>query len=313
MATVAILGTRYPDFSIEEEILTGVTIVAGGGDSPDEIVALTAQADVVIAGGRPQFPADVLSRMKPRSIVRAGIGVDSVDLAAARRHGFTVAYVPDASTEAVAFHTVSLMLGAMRRLPQSDRLVKDGKWGFSDLRPMYLPSSLTVGVVGFGRIGQRVADLIRAVGFSNLLVHDPYVPIMNVSLSELLGQSDVVTLHAPGPQDGSALIGADEVGQMKPGSILVNTARGSLIDPVALAAGLAEGRPGVAALDVFSPEPADLSPFVDVEDQLILSPHTAWYSEESQTELRTKSAQEARRMLDGKPPLNAVVLPEETS
>lgn len=313
MATVAILGTRYPDLSIEQEILEGVTLVVGPGDTPHEIVDLTADADVVIAGSRPQFTAGVLERMTPRAIVRSGIGVDSIDLNHARRLGFWVLYVPDYGTEAVAFHTLSMVLAAMRRLPQSDRLVKLGKWGFAELRPMHLPSALTAGVVGYGRIGQRVAEHLRAVGFGQVVVHDPYVAGMDTDLGELLEMSDVVTLHAPGPTDGSALIGPAEIARMKPGSILVNTSRGTLIDATALANGMAAGGPRMAALDVFSPEPPNLSVFAAVKDQLILSPHTAWYTEESQTELRVKSAWEARRILEGQEPLHAVVRPEEAS
>ena len=182
-----------------------------------------------------------------------------------------------------------------------------------DLRPMHLPSALTAEVIGYGRIGQRVAESLRAVGFGRILIHDPYVADVNVDLDDLLGQSDVVTLHAPGPSDGSPLLGSQEIARMKRGSILVNTARGSLVDPTALALGLTEGRLRVAALDVFSPEPPDLAAFADVEDHLILSPHSAWYTEESQADLRAKSAWEARRILEGQEPLHAVVRPEEAT
>ncbi len=311
MPTVAILGTRYPDFSIEQEILEGVTIVDGAGDTPHDIVDLTNGADVVIAGSRPRFTAGVLERMTPRAIVRSGIGVDSIDIEHARRLGFLVAYVPDYGTEAVAFHTLSLVLAAMRRLPQSDRLVKQGNWGFAELRPMHLPSTMTAGVVGFGRIGQRVAHLLGSVGFGTVIAHDPYQALAETDLEELLATSDVVTLHAPGPDDGSALLGESEIATMKDGSILINTARGTLVDAGALAAGLAQRRPRFAALDVFSPEPPNLSLFAGVKDQLILSPHTAWYTEETQTELRVKSAWEARRIIEGDEPLHTVIRPEE--
>lgn len=313
MFTVALVGTRYPDLSIEREILEGVSIVVGSGDTPHDIVEVTDGVDVVIAGSRPKFTASVLERMTSRAIVRSGIGVDSVDLDHARRLGFWVVNVPDYGTEAVAFHTLSLILGAMRRLPQSDRLVKLGKWGFSELRPMHLPSALTAGVVGHGRIGRRVTEQLQAVGFGAVIGHDPYVTGMDTELGDLLEMSDIVTLHAPGPSDGSPLLGPSEIGRMKPGSILVNTARGSLIDAPALAAGMAEGRPRIAALDVFTPEPPNLSVFAAVKDQLILSPHTAWYTEETETELRVKSAWEARRILEGTEPLHPIVRPEEAS
>ena len=254
--------------------------------------------------------------MAPRAIVRAGIGTDSIDLEAARSNGFTIAFIPDYGTDAVAFHTISLALTAMRQIPASDQIVREGGWGFSDLRPMHLPSSLTFGIVGFGRIGRRTAELARGVGFEEFRIHDPFTDVddpamTQVSIPELLQQSDVVTLHAPGPQNGTPLLGPAEIEAMRPGSIIVNTARASLIDADALAAGLAAGRPRMAALDVFSPEPPDLSPFRGVENKLILSPHTAWYTEESQVDLRQKSAKEVLRLLNRERPLNAVVLPEE--
>ena len=318
MSIVAILGTRYPDFVIEEGVLAGVDIVAGPGATPDEIVEIAGDADVILIGSLPRFTGEVLHRLTCRALVRSGIGVDNVDLEVARALGYTVAYVPDYGTEAVAQHTLALALAANRRLGEADRLVRQGDWGFASLRPLHLPSALTVGVVGFGRIGRRTAELLHAVGFGRIVVHDAYITpdvdwAEQMSLEELLSVSDLVTLHAPGPQGGGALIGADEIGRMKPGSAIVNTARGSLIDPTALAAGLAVGAPTVAALDVFSPEPPDLSPYEGVIDRMILTPHAAWYTEESQADLRRKSAEEAARMLAGQTPLNAVIQPQEES
>ena len=319
--TVAILGTRYPDFTIEQDVLGPLDVVlrSGPGSTPDEIVETVGDATVVLAGSTPSFTAGVIDRLPGVSaIIRAGIGVDSVDLDAARRSGTWVVNVPDYGTEAVAQHTLAMALAAGRRLVEADAIVRSGGWGFNDLRPMHLPSQSTAGVVGFGRIGRRVAGLLLSVGFRRVLVHDPFTApdghgIEAVTLDHLLAASDVVCLHAPGPDDGSRLIGPSEIDRMKPGSILVNTARGSLVDPVALAAGLAAGTPRVAALDVFSPEPPDLTPFEGVAERLILSPHTAWYTEETQAELRRKSAAEAARILRGERPENPIVEPEEAT
>jgi D-3-phosphoglycerate dehydrogenase len=316
MTTVAIVGTRYPDFAIEREVLAGFEIVAGTGGTADELVELAADADVILVGSSPRFTAEVLDRLSSRLIVRSGIGVDNIDLAAAGRLGYTVAYIPDYGTEAVAQHTLALALAANRRLVESDTIVRRGGWGFGDLRTMHLPSAMTAGVVGFGRIGRRVAQLLMAVGFGRILAHDAFVTpdvagITGVTLDELLTSSDLITLHAPGPNDGSPLLGEHQISLMRPGSIVVNTARGSLIDVAAIVAGLKAGAPQVAALDVFEPEPPDLTPFRDVIDRMILSPHSAWYTEESQVDLRRKSAEEALRMLAGQAPLNAAVRPQE--
>ncbi len=316
---VAVLGLRYPDLDIEEEVLApeGVSIIAAPGADEDEIVAAGSGATVIIAGASPHITRGVLERLPDcRAVIRSGIGVDSVDLAAASDLGIWVVNVPDYGTEAVAQHTLALALAASRRLGEADRIVKGGGWAFSDLRPLHVPAVLTAGVVGFGRIGRRVAILLLSVGFGRLLAHDPFREpdgegVEPVSLERLLTESDLICLHAPAPATGRPLIGSKELGLMKPSSVLVNSSRGALIDDEALAAALAAGAPRVAALDVFSSEPPDLSLFEGVADRLLLSPHMAWYTEESQSDLRRKSAEEARRILRGQAPLNAVVIPKE--
>jgi D-3-phosphoglycerate dehydrogenase len=219
--------------------------------------------------------------------------------------------VPDYGTDAVAFHAITLVLTAMRRIGMADTMTKAGKWDIDALRPLHLPSALSAGVIGFGRIGRKTADHLKALGFGRVLAHDAHAPvdaagIESASLQELLSNCDVVTLHAPAREDGAPLLGELEMTLMRPGSILVNTARGSLIDTEALAAALATGRPALAALDVFESEPPGLEGFSGVLDRVIMTPHMAWYTEESERDLRTKAAMEARRLLDGEPLLNQV-------
>ncbi len=317
MTVVAILGTRYPDFSVEEEILAplGAVVVSGTGATQEELVEIAGEADVILAGSGPKFDAATIARLTCRGIVRNGVGVETVDLDAARAAGMWVARVADYGTEAVAFHAVTLALAAVRRLPEADRRVRAGGWGFADLRPLHLPSALLAGVVGFGRIGRRVAELLAALGFQ-VAAFDPLAAIdapgvRALPLAELLATADAVSLHAPAPDDGSFLVGAPELASMRPGSVLVNTSRGALIDQQALVAALAAGRPGIAALDVFAQEPVDASAFAEVADRVILTPHMAWYTEESEHDLRVKAAHEARRLLQGERPRDVVVEPEE--
>ena len=316
---VALLGTRYPDLSIEEEVLGDVArISVNTGATPAEIIEAAGSARVIVAGSLPRFTAEVLERLSCRAIVRAGIGVDSVDLVTAGRLGYIVAYVPDYGTEAVAQHTLALALAATRRLIEADSIVRSGGWGFAELRPLHLPSTMTAGVVGYGRIGRRVVELLLAVGFGRVLVHDAYVTpegdgIEACGAEEIFSMSDLVTLHAPGPAGGKPLVGAGELALMKPGSILINTARGSLVDNDALVEALQAGSPRLAALDVFHPEPPDLSRFAPVVGRMILSPHTGWYTEETQADLRRKSAQEARRIILGEAPRHNAIRPEETA
>lgn len=319
---MAILGTRFGDFDVEREVLGDVELTAGPGHSRAEILEVAAGADVILAGAAAVFDAGTLEALGCRAIVRLGVGVDGVDLDTARSLGMWVANVPDYGTDAVALHTVTLVLAATRRLTLADRQLRDGSWGVADLRPLHLPASLCVGVVGFGRIGRRVAHMLRGVGFERFLISDPVIEPADlrhslgddarlVELPELLGGADVVTLHLPPPARGH-LLGDEQLRMMRVGSILVNTARGALVDTVALVSALAEDRPATAALDVFEREPPDLNVFEPVSDRVILTPHMSWYTEESELALRRQAAAEARRILDSQSPLHPVVTPAKT-
>lgn len=309
-ARVAILGTRYRDFHLEEEVLAPVDarIVGGDGATSADIIAEAAGAAVIIAGSRPCFDAATIDRLECHGIVRYGVGVESVDLEAAGRAGMWVSYVPDYGTDAVATHSVALLLASIRGLGRADVSVKAGEWSFEELRPLRAPPALTVGIVGLGRIGRRVAELLTPFGFQ-LLAHDAFpdpeatFDIRSASLAELLQNSDIVTLHAPGRADTRPLLGRNELARLRSGSIIINTARGSLIDSEALAEGLARGRPAFAALDVFAPEPPELA-FDAVADRVLLTPHMAWYTEESEQDMRLKAAREALRILQGREPLH---------
>jgi len=321
---VAVIGTRFRDLDIEREVLgDDVELSFGPGQSAAQILEIASDADLILAGAAPVFDAEILESLACRGIVRLGVGVDGVDLDKARSLGMWVANVPDYGTDAVSLHTVSLVLACLRRLTQADRQLREGSWGVAELRPLHLPSALTVGVVGLGRIGRRVAGLLSGIGFERFLVTDPLVGTGDletslamddselVELPQLLADADVVTLHAPPPPDGH-LLGADQLEMMKEGAILVNTARGALVDSAALVSALAAGRPAMAALDVFEREPPDVTLFESVFDRVILTPHMSWYTEESELALRRQAAEEARRILNSERPLNPVVSPLTT-
>jgi len=318
---VAILGTRFGDFDVETDVLGDVDLVSGWGGSREDIVDVASGADVILAGAAPRFDAETLEALGSRAIVRLGVGVDRIDLERARSLGVWVVNVPDYGTSAVALHAVTLILGSLRRLTSADRMLRNGSWGIADLRPLHLPEALTVGILGFGRIGRRVAEMLAGIGFEDILVADPAISAIDiaagfekvrahlVSATDLIASSDVVTLHVPPLADGY-LLGANEFGTMKEGSFIVNTSRGGLVDTEALVAALGENRPGFAALDVFEEEPPDVSVFAPVADRVILTPHMSWYTEESELALRRQAAAEARRILDGEQPLHTVVSPD---
>ncbi len=305
---VAIIGARWPDIDVECSVLgmTQEEIARSPGTSREEILAAAGDAEVILAGPRPRFDAETVQLLGCRGIVRYGVGYDNVDVAAAHRQRIVVATVPDYGTEAVALHAVALTLAGLRRIPHADRLVRTGTWDIGAVRPLHLPAALTAGVIGMGRIGTRTAEMFTGLGFGRVLAHDALRAIdapgvTPSSLHEVLAGADVVSLHIPGAPDGSPLLGEEELALMRPDSILVNTARGSLIDSAALVEALRRGRPAQAALDVFDPEPPDTSPFNDVLDRIIMTPHMAWYTEESERDLRVKTAEEALRILRGEP------------
>lgn len=315
---MAVLGTRYADLAIEQEALAplGAELVSGDGASAAAIADVAASADVILAGSRPRFDMEVLAGLRCRGIVRYGIGTDSIDLQAARAQGIAVARVSDYGTEAVAFHTVCLVGALLRRLPEADHGVRTGQWGFAELRPLQLPSVLTAGVIGFGRIGQQVASYLNAWGM-RVLAHDEFIDVPTTStvrpaqLDELLELSDVVTLHVPGTSDGRPLLDSARLASMRAGSVLVNTARGALVDLGALARGLADGRPARAALDVYPVEPPTLAILDEVADRVLFTPHMAWYTEDSERDMREKAVAEAVRLLRGEALREPVVeLPE---
>jgi D-3-phosphoglycerate dehydrogenase / 2-oxoglutarate reductase len=311
---VAVLGTRYADLGIEEALLgpLGVTLVSGDGGSPAEVLRVAGDAEVILCGSRPTFDAEVLAALSCRGIVRYGIGVERIDTAAAAERGIAVARVSDYGTEAVAFHAVATAMTLFRRLPEADAALRGGDWGVAGLRPLHLPSASVAGVIGYGRIGRQAAAYLRGLGFT-VLAYDEYVDVpdgdgvRSASLDEVLRTSDVVTLHTPGDPSGRPLLDAERLARMKPGSILVNTARGSLVDVPALLDGLAAGRPRHAALDVFPSEPVDPSVFGPVADRVLLTPHMAWYTEQSEADMRRKATAEAVRLLRGEPLREPVV------
>jgi D-3-phosphoglycerate dehydrogenase len=175
---VAVLGTRHADLRVERELLAphDVELRRGDGGDDDAIVEVAGDTDVGLCGSRPRFDAAVLDRLSCRAIVRYGIGVDSIDVEAARTRGMTVARVTEYGTEAVAFHSVTLALAGLRRLIEANTHVHAGPWGFGELRPLHLPSVTTVGVVGFGRIGREAAHRFVGLGFQ-VMAHDGFAPV----------------------------------------------------------------------------------------------------------------------------------------
>ncbi|WP_298992733.1 C-terminal binding protein [uncultured Pseudokineococcus sp.] len=274
-----------------------------------ETVEAVTGADVALVNFAP-VTAAVLRAMAPgATVVRYGIGYDNVDLDAARAAGVAVANVPDYGSETVADHAAACLLALLRKLTRYDAVVREHGWGrATDLSPLPGFASTTVGLVGTGRIGLALARRLAPFGFT-VLASDPYADpaVLNaqgvepVELPELLARSHAVSLHAPLTPQTHHLVDAAALAAMRPGAVLVNTARGGLVDTAALTVALVSGHLGGAALDVVEPEPLpDDHPLRDLPG-VLLTPHAAFFSDDSVADLQRLAAEEAARALAGEP------------
>ena len=280
------------------------------GDFPREVL----EADALILWHGPLVTAELIARM-PRclAIVRNGVGFDSVDIAAAARAGIAVCNVPDYGTEEVADHTLALTLAFYRQLFPLDAEAKRLGWTIHVAPKMRRLNTQTFGIVGLGRIGTATALRAKAFGF-RVVFHDPYVPVGThkavgverlASLDELLRVSDTVSIHCPLTADTRGMIGAREIGLMKPGAFLINTARGDVVQKAPVFAALRSGHLGGAGLDVVEAEPLR-TPEEAGTPNLIVTCHAAFCSPEGMIEMRSTSAKIARAAVRGEPVWNRV-------
>ena len=314
MATFRVVVTDqvFPDLSIEQTILGSIDAqVLAPSTAQGTLPDAAESADALLNTYLPLSRAEITRLKQCRIIARYGIGVDNIDLKAAYEAGIVVTNVPDYSVEEVAVHTVTLMLSLLRRLPLAMERASRGEWGIDALRPIRRLSQITVGIVGLGRIGSRVAAMLEPMG-PRILGFDPYatgsredIELMG-DLDDLLRTSDVVTLHLPATDQTRGMIAADALATMRPKALLINTSRGALVSTAALSAALRSGHLGGAALDVLEREAADVGEFAGLEN-VILTPHMAYYSESSLEESQRKAATQVLKVLTGQQPDYPVV------
>ncbi len=264
-----------------------------------------------------KLPGELLRELKRcKAIGRFGLGVDNIDLPAAKALGISVNYVPDYCMHEVSDHAMALLLALVRKIPQSNKLVQSGRWEVPPLVPIHRLSGRVLGLVGFGNIPRALAPKAQAFGL-RVVTHDPYVSsdalaqagVEGVGFDALLAMSDIVSIHAPLLPATRGLFNAAVFGKMKKGALLINTARGPLVDEDALIAALDAGQLGGAALDVVTTEPLAKDSKLLGRDNVILTPHTAFYSVEALNELQTKCATDVARVLSGEPPVYPVEMP----
>jgi D-3-phosphoglycerate dehydrogenase / 2-oxoglutarate reductase len=316
MAVVAVTDHVFPDLDQEREILgaEGHELRFGtNAATPEEVASAVAGADAVL-NCYAKMPGDVIRGLSGcRIIARYGIGLDTVDMDAANEMGIVVTNVPDYCIDEVSDHALSLALSLARGVALLDRKVRAGSWTPTDARPLHRIRGRTFGLVGFGRIARALAVKSAALGYE-VVTTDPYVPddaireagAEPLTFEALLGRADVVSLHVPLTDESHHLIDAQALAAMKPGAILVNTSRGPLVDADALRASLEAGHLGGAALDVLEREPPSADDPLLHRDDVVITPHAGFYSEESLRELQRKAVEQVVEVLAGRRPPYAV-------
>ena len=311
--TVLILGSPAPAHLPERAILEPIAeVVYNPVHGGEELYAAVRDVDAVMIGLQ-IFDAPLIASMRRcRVISRYGIGYDNIDVDAATRAGIWVGRVPDYGWEDVSDHAVAMFLACVRDLGCLDRRARAERPGRA--RQLFRITGRTFGVLGCGGIGRVVIRKLAGFGLARILVHDPYLTPEQVAaaggeavdLDTLLGEADFVSLHTPLTDETRGMIGAEQLALMKPSAMLINTARGGLVDEAALAAALTDGTIAAAGLDVFEQEPLPADSPLAGLDNVILSNHLAWYTEESSVELATKAARNISEVLSGRPPVYPV-------
>ncbi len=309
---VVLLTDRpWPDTSVEREIFArvGAALVEPCSNSAEEIAELSMTAEAIGVCWA-SLPGAVLERsLRCKVVTRFGVGLDNIPVETATRLGIPVTYLPDYCVNEVADHTIAMILAMLRGLPTFDRSLKAGRYDSNCFIPRRT-SSLTLGLVGFGRIGRAVAD--RAKGFGMTVVATVRTQqrsadsVRLVPLETLLATADVVSLHLPLTPETGHLINRERLSQFKQGAILVNTSRGGLVDKEALRETLDSGRLAGAALDVFEHEPPTAGDPIVTHPRVLATPHVAFRSAEALLELRTRAAQQIADALEGRRPEHVV-------
>jgi D-3-phosphoglycerate dehydrogenase len=311
---VAVTDSVFPNLDAARAVVAtvGADLVLAKAPTPEAIIEVARDADAILTTYAKVTTEVVQALTRCKIISRFGIGVDNVDIATATGKGIVVTKVPDYCIDEVSDHAMALLLAIVRKIPFSNTRVQGGQWAMPTVVPIHRLRGRVLGLVGFGRIPQLVAPKAQAFGIK-VVTYDPFVPkdvltkagVEHVEFDTLVKTADYISLHCPLMPETHHLFNAAVFSKMKPGSYLVNTGRGPLIDEAALAQALDKGQLAGAALDVVEKEPPTDSPILG-RDNVILTPHTAFYSEESLLELQTKAAQEVVRVLSGEAPRNPV-------
>ena len=312
---IAVTDSPFPSLDPAKAALARIEpeLRVANSASAEDILAVGRDADAILVTYA-KLPGDLLRQLRRcKAIGRFGLGVDNIDIAAAAELGITVTYVPDYCMQEVSDHAMALLLALARKVPQSNALVQAGRWDMPAVVPIHRLAGRVLGLVGFGNIPRALAPKAKAFGL-RVVAHDPNVSqqalaavgVESMSFDRLLEISDFVSIHAPLLPVTRGLFNAEVFGKMKQGACLINTARGPLVDEDALIAALDSGRLAGAALDVVAVEPLPKESRLIGRDNVVLTPHTGFYSVEALNELQTKCAADVARVLSGETPVYPV-------
>lgn len=311
---VVVTDSVFPNLDPAREVLSkiGADLELAQDATPEAIVRAAENADAVLTTYA-KLTADMIAQMRRcRIISRFGVGVDNVDIATATSSGILVTRVPDYCFDEVSDHAMALLLALARKIPFIDACTQRGAWEMKKVVPIHRLRGAVLGLVGFGGIPRMVAPKAQAFGM-RVAAYDPYIPeesflsagVARVEFDELLKISDYISIHSPLTPTTHHLFNAGTLSRMKPTAYVINTARGPIVDEEGLAQALDRKEIAGAALDVMEREPATSSPLFG-RDNVIITPHMSFYSEESLVDLQTKAAEEVVRVLSGQAPRNPI-------
>lgn len=313
-AKVVLTDYAWDALDVEKKTLEGLAeLVALKAKTPEDFFPYAEDCDALLNTYTGPITAEVMARMpKCKIIARYGIGVDTIDLDAATEAGIIVTNNPTYCIEEVAEHTMALLLACARKVVFYNQLVRAGKWEVPPGRPIFRLAGSTLGLVGFGNIARQVA--VRAASFGmRIIFSDPYVeekqydvPGKKMELSDLLREADFISLHPPLRPQTRKMINTEAFQQMKPTAFLINCSRGAVIDTDALVHALDAKKIAGCALDTTDPEPLPNPHPLRERENVIINPHTAWYSEQAFAGLKAGAPNEIRRVLSGEWPVNVV-------
>ncbi len=309
----------FQDLKLERKVFDGqdVEFLFSHGLESAESRAVLQNADVLVVTLQ-RVSADTINAMPHCFLIsRLGVGIDTIDVAAATAHNMWVTNVPDYGVDEVATHAISLALAMLRGLPTLINNTRAGLWSSQGIQPVQRLTELTLGVMGYGRIGRTTGAKGAGLGM-HVIAYDPFLTDEQIraagaepaTMDDLFAKSDVISLHLPLDAKTRHIINARTLGLMKPSAYLVNTARGGLVDEAALLEAVNANKIGGAALDVLSTEPPNpddqtLAALIK-HDKVIVTPHMAWYSEQARVDMRTRGAEDIVRVLKGERPRTPV-------